>query len=409
MAGYAKVIALAVAVVSSALAISIFAIPFLASPQAETDGNGADVRRLVVIVDGRGNDPTTFKHIKPSDNIVQVNSMQWTLDPFGRSMRAFYDAGINGSTTEEKNAWVASMDAQERYMLVRLPGWQGGDKNDFSAYRAYSAFDIASHCTIRYWGGDRMLIQDPCHSNGYRAWDGLTMHGVSTYGGSGGAGLLFSPAILALPQMRLGIDGEGYIVAYRPDNSLYGDGVVGEGKRFTPEQMKESNEKMIQTISKHAGFELPFPATVSDRYPVWVVPKEEDSGFAAGLFFIGHSFEGYEYSAIYQPRPVPNTSNPNYRMTVFANETFADSGHAKVAFDGLFGAESPECNQGCRFVVRQGDNIVARVDTEAGAEDLNAEALVWGKSGGQDVMVAIEGINSGMNELMQVANSLDFD
>lgn len=407
MAGYSKAVALAVAAVSSAIVISVFAVPFLASPQAATDGDRSDARRLVVIVD-RGSDPPVFKHLKLSDNIVQINSMQWTLDPFSRSMDTFYENGINGSSFEEKNAWIVNMDAQERYMLVRLPEWLGGAENDISAYRTFSAFDIASHCTIKYWGGDRMLIQDPCHSNGYRAWDGLTMHGVSTYGGSGGAGMLFSPAILGLPQMRLGVDSEGYIVAYRPDNSLYGDGVVGEGKRFTPEQMQESGEKMIQTIGRHARSKLPFPATVSDMYLVWIFPGEE-SGFAAGLFFIGHSFEGYEYSAIYQPRPVPNISNPNFRMTVFANETFADASHAKATFDRLFGSESPECDQGCRFVVRQSDNVITRVDTEAEAESLSAEALVWGRSGGRDIMVAIEGINSGMDELLQVAKSLNFD
>lgn len=117
-------------------------------------------------------------------------------------------------------------------MMVRLPEWLGGQRADISSYRAYSALDIASHCRINYWPRqDRMDIEDPFHSNRYRSWDGLTYAGLSSYGISGGSAILFTADHLVLPQMRLGVDKEGYIVAYKPDNRLYGDGVVGEGRR----------------------------------------------------------------------------------------------------------------------------------------------------------------------------------
>ncbi len=374
LAGYAKVIALAAVAVSAAFLISIFAIPLFSSPPITIGSGGADARRLVTIIYGRNGDISGFKLVKLSDSTVQTSSMQWTLDPFGRSMRTFYEAGINSSATvEEKNAWVEGIDAQERYMLVRLPEWLGGTGNDISAYRAFSAFDIASHCVIRYWGGDRMLIQDPSQSNGYRPWDGLTVFGLSSFGGSGITTGLFSSSILGLPQMRLGVDSEGYIVAYRPDNSLYGDGVVGEGKRFTSEQLEQSNEKMIEAVSEHAGFKLPLPATILGTYLVWLVPETTDNSL-----FPGHSFEGYEgaFSAVYQTRPL-QASHASYRITVFPDEKVVDASQAKVTFDKLFGAASPECEQGCRYVIKGSDNAIARADTEA--EDDIMQQLLLGE------------------------------
>src|SRR5579872_6078977 len=41
-------------------------------------------------------------------------------------------------------------NAYQRFLLIRLPSWLGGDKNDISSYRAYSAIDLDSHCMIRY-------------------------------------------------------------------------------------------------------------------------------------------------------------------------------------------------------------------------------------------------------------------
>ena len=51
------------------------------------------------------------------------------------------------------------------------------------------------------------------------------------------------------------MDTEGYVVASKPDNSLYGDGVEGEGRRLTSGQLKESNEKMIAEVILSLGVE----------------------------------------------------------------------------------------------------------------------------------------------------------
>jgi hypothetical protein len=47
-------------------------------------------------------------------------------------------------------------------MLVRLPGWLGGSKDELSAYRVFSAFDVASQCNVRYEDA-RAVVEDSCH------------------------------------------------------------------------------------------------------------------------------------------------------------------------------------------------------------------------------------------------------
>lgn len=246
-----------------------------------------------------------------------------------------------------------------------------------------------------------MLIEDPCHGNGYRPWDGLVVQGISSFGASGAGVGLFSSSILALPQMRLGVDSEGYIVAYRLDNSLNGDGVVGEGRRFSPEQLEQTNEKMIEEASEYAGFDLPLPTMISDNHLVWLAPETMDN------LLPGQSFEGYEgaFSAVYQPRPLQEGYS-SYRITVFPDEKLVDASQAKATFDKLFGTASPECEQGCRYVIKSSDNAIARADTEGEAGTPYAAALAWGRADGRDIMVAIEGMNSSAEELLSIAANL---
>lgn len=404
--GYTKVIAIAAVAVSAALLVSIFVVvPFFTLVgSANNDASGG--LRIVTIAQPYADEPV-FRNVKASDSGMQASSMQWVVDPFGRSMRTFHENRINSSSSEDaKRAWIGSIDAQEKYVLVRLPEWLGGSKNDLSSYRVFSAFDIMSQCNIRYWD-TRMLIEDPCHGNGYRPWDGLVVQGIASFGASGSNAGLFSSSILALPQMRLGVDSEGYIVAYRLDNSLNGDGVVGEGRRFAPEQLEQSNKKMIEVVSEYAAFELPLPTMVSGgHHLVWLAPE------TMGIdLFPGQSFEGYEgtFSAVYQPRPLQEGYS-SYRITIFLDEKLVvdDASQAKATFDKLFGTTaSPECEQGCRYIVKSNDNAIARADTE-GEENrtLYAAALAWGKSDGRDIMVAIEGINSSAEELLSIAESL---
>jgi xanthine/uracil/vitamin C permease (AzgA family) len=103
LAGYAKVVALAAIVVSGGLIISMFVVPFLTSPIVTSNAadNGAtDARRIVTIVPSYA-DELIFKNVKASDSSMKANSMQWIVDPFGSSMRTFYEHGINGSAPEE--------------------------------------------------------------------------------------------------------------------------------------------------------------------------------------------------------------------------------------------------------------------------------------------------------------------
>lgn len=297
VAGYAKLLPITIIIVLGSLITSLFIIiPSLTgvSNQFQGPNDGKEDLRRIVVFDRFGiqNDAgAAFRYLKiddGSDNRMEPNSMKWFLDPFGKSMRTFYDRNFNSTIAshEEIQAFLAGADPQENYQVIRLPEWLGGYGSEISAFRAYSAFDIASNCLVTYWPNPgRMHIEDPCHSNRYRVWDGLAYVGISSFGGSGGHGLLFTSDYLALPQMRLGVDTEGYIVASKPDNSLYGDGVVGEGKRLTAEQLRESNQKLIASRDFELGEErqITIPAEIIPGYNLmWLSPANTGSDFGYG-------------------------------------------------------------------------------------------------------------------------------
>ncbi len=83
-------------------------------------------------------------------------------------------------------------------------------------------------------------------------------------------------------ELRLALDSQSYVIAFRPDNSLSGDGVQGNVKALSPAALKESNSKSIAAASQYVGYRLPFLASIppdynlSDLYPApvhwWLKP-----------------------------------------------------------------------------------------------------------------------------------------
>ena len=61
-------------------------------------------------------------------------------------------------------------DAFQKFILIRLPGELGGDKDDILAFRVYSALSLSDHCLIKYWpDAGRQRMENPCWGDLYRA------------------------------------------------------------------------------------------------------------------------------------------------------------------------------------------------------------------------------------------------
>jgi hypothetical protein len=451
--GYTKVAILGM-VASLGLIISLFVLtPYLSSVVGSDNGNSEEadlnkaggVRRILVLTDrlpsvGIRSDysGTTFSYIKLSSE-MPVGASSWFLDPFGKTMQRLIDLKINSTTTDPmviklRNDFLRDADPQEYYQLIRLPQEIVGNRNEISAYRAYSGLDIESHCLVRYFA-DRSELEDPCHSNHYRVWDGLVYAGISSFGVSGANSAILSSgsSYIGLPHMRLGVDSEGYIVAYKPDNSLYGDGVVGEGKRFTDEQLRETNTKLVDG----AGSDLPVDI-LPGYHLIWfssaVRQNQDGAGFSREInsdyftFVAAYRHAGSQqfYDFVVATLPISNDS----RLGRDIDERRVDEIFNKT-FDQFRCYESV---QKCTYEIKSGTGTIKGVDNYYVLAKIqtvteytqpnehikgpttkvtsNSKALIWRKgiSNGNDssyeLAAAVIGVGSNMDDLLAASRNV---
>jgi hypothetical protein len=381
----------------------------------------------------------TFQYVKISsseDGQVEemaVNSKMWFLNPFGRSMQLYEEQNINSTTTkEEMEAFIDDADAHEYYQIVRLPEWLGGTADELSAYRAFSSLDISSHCLVSYWPNEgRMDIQDPCHSNRYRPWDGLAYMGISSFGSSGGSAILFTSNYLALPQIKLAIDSEGYLAAYKPDNGLYSDGVVGEGKRLSQGDLKRSNEKLVEMVVKAETIKV--PAEILPGYDlIWISP----AGIRSELDRSFESLAGAEHSipivAAYRQRASQQFYDYTFTVLIHSN-TFDGAltggkdeygAKAEQIFNKIFGPFECYEPQKCTYETRsvdEDDGKYALIKTQHVFDPTRDDsykdasygrALVWLNGSSQhdstkQYLIALDATNENMTSIIQAIKAIE--
>ncbi len=141
---------------------------------------------------------------------------------------------------------IHDRDAFQTFNLIRLPEYLGGIANDTSAFRAYSALDLVSHCYITYRTDDgrNHRIEDPCNSSGYRALDGVAIHPHEKALKGSNTG--------ALPQLDLSIDENGFLLIDPPTFTREENGVVGVGRDVSDEDILAGSKILLDTYS--AGF-----------------------------------------------------------------------------------------------------------------------------------------------------------
>lgn len=149
---------------------------------------------------------------------------------------------------------IQNRDAYQKFILIRLANDSGGGKNDTSAFRAYSALDLESHCVMKYWPQEgRKRMEDPCHIGMYRAQDGL--------------GVFLHPLVgpfNALPYLELSSDDQGYLYANPPVWTMDKNGVPGIGRAVTAGDYKKAAESDLADYLRSTGKNMDIPRQLSD-------------------------------------------------------------------------------------------------------------------------------------------------
>ena len=133
-------------------------------------------------------------------------------------------------------------DVFQKFILIRLPESLGGDANDASAFRAYSAVSLSTdHCLVKYWPEEgRQRLEDPCWGSLYRAVDGALMQNVDPV-------MINSP--VALPHLVLSVD-EGSLFVEPPLWTTQKNGVVSIGREMSLQEIRQSSEMMLKSLEE---------------------------------------------------------------------------------------------------------------------------------------------------------------
>ena len=109
-----------------------------------------------------------------------------------------------------------------RWQFIRLPPEYGGEKEDVSAFRAYSMVCLHLWCLWRFWPDEgRKRGECPCHGSMYDARTGKAFAGPAS---------LQSPPSNVLPRLDLEVDDKGAIWIMPPVFSANANGIVGYGR-----------------------------------------------------------------------------------------------------------------------------------------------------------------------------------
>ena len=126
---------------------------------------------------------------------------------------------------------LLNKDAFRTWQLIRLPAELGGDKNDVSAFRVYSAVCLHLWCLWRYVPLERdrsdpsRIVngsgQCPCHGSAYDPFDGKAFSGPAADQ---------APPSNVLPILYLEADEQKNLWILPPTFDVNANGIVGYGR-----------------------------------------------------------------------------------------------------------------------------------------------------------------------------------
>jgi hypothetical protein len=264
---------IAMVVAAALLLSSLVLVPYLTTNNAiQSDTERRIIAYDTAVVpketqDGVTNyeDITNLRYVKVGD--LDPNSSTWVFNPFDNVVNSLLSKrSLSSLTEQEKGDILSKIDRYAFYQLIRLPTWLGGEGNSTSAYRLYNAISITQKCLAKYWPQEgRVRLEDPCAGDIYRPWDGLAYAGPAGMGFS--SGFINSQGhYQGLSTLELVADSDGYIRAKRPDTSPHANGVPGEGRVFSYEELKQSDQEMMDSVSHSIGYKLPILSSIpTDR------------------------------------------------------------------------------------------------------------------------------------------------
>ena len=159
---------------------------------------------------------------------MKPNSMEWFYYP-------------DSPTFESDSPISKKADTYRLFMLIRLPEWMGGDTNDISAFRAYSAKSLDDACIVKYWpDNERQRIENPCQGGMYRVSDGAMTVG----------GIHMAVPMTVLPHLDLSIDDNGFLYVEPPSFTKNENGIIGYGREVTYEEILQGSQFYIDSFEK---------------------------------------------------------------------------------------------------------------------------------------------------------------
>ncbi|MEO9363661.1 MAG: hypothetical protein ABI348_07140, partial [Nitrososphaera sp.] len=364
------------ATVAIAASVALLAASLVLVPKLTTIATGQPEAKRIVALELKynytsGKAAWDVHPVKVGD--MQPNSAVQFLSPFSEDMAQFNRDRIDSKSQEVKDAFIQKAEAYSRYSLIRLPEWLGGDNGDISSYRAYSAVAVSNSCLTKYFEY-RWAIEEPCHGDRYRPWDGLVFDGPAARGVSGGQ-IVSTVEPIALPTMTLSVDDEGYIVASKPDAQI--NGVVDEGRKLTFAELERNSKEMLAAASSYANYSLTFPPTIGSYYYLTaLVPSEMPSGAQATghpvafmATYLGY-FDG-RYSRI-EAVAYPLAGFPDLALDSSKDPPFNSTALVSLAHFDPGGEEGR---------VKSGTNIAGQYAyiVIAAGDNLNQRSAVWSK------------------------------
>ena len=172
-------------------------------------------------------------------------------------------------------------DTFKLFILIRLPEWMGGDANDPSAFRIYSAKSLDDACIVKYWPDHgRQRIENPCQGAMYRVVDGAMTTGM----------IHRSVEMTALPYLDLSIDEKsGMLYVEPPTFSKIENGVIGYGRYISFDDFRAGSDFLVESFTKaypefpsipkeFAGYDLSEISPSSSRVDITYLDFPDNSG-----------------------------------------------------------------------------------------------------------------------------------
>ncbi len=194
------------------------AITFLILSDIDKQNQAQKLEARIHVLDDNGTKYVKIKDLEPNSSVIFVY-------PY------------TGNETVDVSAF-------HRWILIRLPLHDGGNKDDISSFRAYSAVDIQLNCLIRYWP-TREWLEDPCHGSLYEPVYGIPFAGPA---------MNYAFKNNALPQLDLDVDKEGYIYVKPPIFEIDKNGAIGYGRQVPSDIFEEYvkiGQSHLQEIQKN--------------------------------------------------------------------------------------------------------------------------------------------------------------